>query len=86
MLLILNVFSQQLNVLGDGRITEWKEYYKLDAINGFLDYLANKYEFVELETLPEKTVEDREMRVVKVCKGGCGSKKAVWIDGGIHAR
>merc|ERR1711872_1121717 len=26
------------------------------------------------------------MRVVKVCKGGCGSKKAVWIDGGIHAR
>merc|ERR1712098_112035 len=25
-------------------------------------------------------------RVVKVCKGGCGSKPAVWIDGGIHAR
>ena len=24
--------------------------------------------------------------MAKVCKGGCGNKKAVWIDGGIHAR
>jgi hypothetical protein len=22
----------------------------------------------------------------QVCTGGCGNKKAVWIDGGIHAR
>jgi len=26
------------------------------------------------------------MRVIRVCKGICGNKKAVWIDGGIHAR
>ena len=26
------------------------------------------------------------MIIAKVCKGGCGSKPAMWIDGGIHAR
>ena len=26
------------------------------------------------------------MRVLKLCVGGCGSKPAIWIDGGIHAR
>ena len=26
------------------------------------------------------------MRIVRVCRGGCGAKPAVWIDGGIHAR
>ena len=24
--------------------------------------------------------------VCQVCKGGCGSKPAMWIDSGIHAR
>lgn len=26
------------------------------------------------------------MIIAKVCKGGCGNKPAMWIDGGIHAR
>ena len=26
------------------------------------------------------------MRLMKICKGGCGNKPAMWIDGGIHAR
>ena len=26
------------------------------------------------------------MIIAKVCKGECGSKPAMWIDGGIHAR
>ena len=26
------------------------------------------------------------MILAKVCKGECGSKPAMWIDGGIHAR
>ena len=33
-----------------------------------------------------QSYEGRDIRVAKVCKGGCGNKKAVWIDGGIHAR
>ena len=26
------------------------------------------------------------VQVLKVCRGGCGNKPAMWIDGGIHAR
>ena len=26
------------------------------------------------------------MNCVKVCRGGCGGKPAMWIDGNIHAR
>ena len=89
LLVVFQIFCHQLVVeaqAADGRITEWKEYYKLEAIEKFVDYLANKHDFINLEMLPEKTFEGREMRVVKVCKGGCGTKKAVWIDGGIHPR
>ena len=30
--------------------------------------------------------EGREIRVVKICKGGCGNKPAMYIQGGTHAR
>ena len=33
-----------------------------------------------------KSGEGRDMRLAKLCKGECGSKPAIWIDGGIHAR
>ena len=33
-----------------------------------------------------QSYEGRDMRVLKVCRGGCGNKPAMWIDGGIHAR
>ena len=32
------------------------------------------------------SLTDQTMRVVKVCKGGCDNKPAMWIDAGIHAR
>jgi len=40
---------------------------------------------VTLETIGD-SYEGETMRVAKVCKGGCGNKPAMWIDGGIHAR
>jgi len=33
-----------------------------------------------------QTFEGQGMIVMKVCKGGCGNKPAMWIDSGIHAR
>jgi len=63
----------------------WTEYHEQDDIESFLDYLANTYDFVEVESIGE-SYEGRPMRVVKVCKNGCGNKPAMWIDGGIHAR
>jgi len=63
----------------------WDEYHTLDDMYSYLDYLEATYDFVSTESIGS-TSEGRDMRVAKICKGGCGGKKAVWIDGGIHAR
>jgi len=63
----------------------WTDYHSLEDIYSFLDYLEETYDFVTTEVIGQ-SYEGRDMRVVSVCKGGCGNKPAVWIDGGIHAR
>ena len=63
----------------------WTEYHSQDDVEAYLDYLAATYDFVEVESIGE-SFEGRPMRVIKACKGGCGNKPAMWIDGGIHAR
>ena len=63
----------------------WIKYHSISDMYSYFDYLEKTYDFVSTESIG-KTFEKRDMRVVKVCKHGCGKKKAVWIDGGIHAR
>ena len=64
---------------------DWTEYHSLEDMYTYLDYLEKKYDFVSTEIIG-KSYEGRIMRVAKVCRGTCGSKKAVWLDGCIHAR
>ena len=64
---------------------DWNEYHSQDDIETYLDYLASTYDFVDVESIGQ-SYEGRPMRVIKACKGGCGNKPAMWIDGGIHAR
>jgi len=63
----------------------WTEYHPLEDMYSYLDYLEQEFDFVTTEEIGNSG-EGRVMRVVSVCKGGCGNKPAVWIDGGIHAR
>merc|ERR1712002_423674 len=63
----------------------WDEYHSLDDIYSYFDYLEATFDFVSTEVIGQ-SYEGRDMRVVSVCRGGCGEKKVVWIDGGIHAR
>jgi len=63
----------------------WTEYHTLDDMYTYLDYLEQNFDFVSTEIVGQSG-EGRDIRVARVCKGGCGGKKAVWIDGGIHAR
>jgi len=63
----------------------WDEYHTLEDIYSYYDYLEQTFDFVSTEIIGQ-SYEGRDLRVVKVCKGECGGKKAVWIDGGIHAR
>ena len=43
----------------------WTEYHNQDDVESFLDYLAETYDFVEVESIGE-SFEGRPMRVVKV--------------------
>lgn len=43
----------------------WTKYHSQDDIETFLDYLAETYDFVEVEKIGE-SYEGRPMRVIKV--------------------
>merc|ERR1712172_438574 len=64
---------------------DWTSYHPIEEIYGWFDYLETTYDFCETEIIGQ-TYEGQNMIVMKVCKGGCGNKPAMWIDSGIHAR
>merc|ERR1712002_955087 len=64
---------------------DWSSYHAMEDIYGWLDYLEATFDFVETEVIGQSH-EGQEMIVLKVCRGGCGNKPAMWIDSGIHAR
>jgi len=68
-----------------GHSMDWISYHALEEIYEWFDYLETNFEFCETEVIGE-TYEGQEMKVMKVCKGGCGNKPTMWIDSGIHAR
>lgn len=50
-------------------------------ISLWLDEVAASSEFAETEVIG-KSYEGRDMKIIKICQGGCGHKPAVWLDGG----
>jgi len=68
-----------------GHSMDWTSYHPLEDIYGWFDYLETTYDFIETESIGQ-SYEGQEMVVLKVCRGGCGNKPAMWIDSGIHAR
>merc|ERR1712236_197923 len=58
----------------------WTEYHPLEDMYTYLDYLEAEFDFVTTEEIG-LSGEGRPMRVAKICRGECGSKPAVWIDG-----
>jgi len=68
-----------------GHSMDWTSYHPLEDMHGYLDYLESTYDFVTIESIGN-SYDGSDMRIAKVCKGGCGNKPAMWFDGGIHAR
>jgi len=64
---------------------DWTSYHPIEDMYSYLDYLESTFDFVTTESIGQ-SYEGTEMRLAKVCRGGCGNKPAMWIDGGIHAR
>jgi len=64
---------------------DWTSYHAIEDMYGWFEYLESKYDFCQTENIG-KSHEGTDMIVMKVCKGGCGNKPAMWVDSGIHAR
>lgn len=65
---------------------DWNSYHRLEDIYGYLNYLADSYpNLVQLVSIGS-SYEGRPLYVVRVSSSSSGSKPAVWVDGGIHAR
>ena len=68
-----------------GHNMDWEDWHTMADMYTYLNYLEQTYTWVTTQTIGQ-SFEGQEMRVVEVCRGGCGSKPGMWIDGGIHAR
>jgi len=77
--------SPQKDEVNPRHAMTWDAYHPLEDMYSYLDYLEETYDFVTTEVIGQ-SYEQRDMRVISICRGGCGNKPAVWIDGGIHAR
>ncbi|XP_046673648.1 carboxypeptidase B-like [Homalodisca vitripennis] len=78
--------EDELNLVGrKGHRMTWQYYHRLEDIHGYMDYLAQTYpNLVSVQTIGN-SVEGRPLKVIKISSGEPNSK-AVWIDGGTHAR
>merc|ERR1712183_1256924 len=83
--LIEKVPMKKGNMSKSGHSMDWDDYHPIEDMHSYLDYVEETFDFVSTESIG-KSYEGSDMRIVKVCKGGCGNKPAMWIDGGIHAR
>ncbi|KAJ0174575.1 hypothetical protein K1T71_009683 [Dendrolimus kikuchii] len=68
-----------------GRIMDWKNYYRLDIIYAFMDQLTSEYPYLCSVQVIGKSVEGRDIRLLKISNGKAGNK-GVWLDGSIHPR
>lgn len=64
---------------------DWSSYHSLDDIYDYYSYLESTYNFTSVESIGQSH-EGEEMLLLKVCRGGCGNKPAMWLDSGVHAR
>ena len=70
-----------------GHSMDWTAYHPIEDIYSYWDYLEATYDWISTETIGQ-SYEGTDMRLLKVCRdsAGCGTKPAMWFDGGIHAR
>ncbi|KAK4007992.1 hypothetical protein OUZ56_013151 [Daphnia magna] len=69
-----------------GHKMDWNSYHRVDDIYGYLNYLADTYpRLVQLVSVGS-SYEGRPLYVVRISSSSSGTKPAIWIDGGIHAR
>lgn len=83
--LCCTIQTKQDKIFDVGHRMTWSAYHRLADIHGYLDYLAITYPSLCTVQTIGSSVQGREIKVLKISNGQAGNK-AVWIDGGIHAR
>jgi len=70
-----------------GHNLTFERYHKVDDIYKYIDHLSQEYpDIVEIETIG-KSHENVPLRVIRIkLDRNSTDTKAIWIDGGIHAR
>jgi len=77
-----NIHQRCIKILPSGYKMNWNAYFKFDAISEFLDHIASSHpEICSLQTIG-KTIEGREIKLIKISSGGDKKKPAVFIEGG----
>lgn len=84
---MLDAVPMVKGTLRAGHSMDWTAYHPLEDMYSYWDYLEATYDWVSTESIG-KSYEGVDMRLLKVCKtsSGCGTRPAMWFDGGIHAR
>merc|ERR1712117_936832 len=60
---------------------DWDDYHDLATMYEYLDYLEGISEFsLTTETIGQ-SYEGTDLRIAKICRGGCGNKPAMYIEG-----
>ncbi|KAJ8951569.1 hypothetical protein NQ318_020446 [Aromia moschata] len=68
-----------------GHRLTWNSYHRMDDVLDYLQFAATTYpDLVTLKTIGN-SVQGRPIKLVKISNGNPGNK-AIWVDGGIHAR
>ncbi|KAF4524148.1 hypothetical protein B566_EDAN012153 [Ephemera danica] len=83
--------SEEDQALADrkGYRMTWQSYHPLQDIHDYIDYLAQTYPDICSVTTIGSSVEGRPLKVLRISsrkQSASGSRPAIWIDGGIHAR
>lgn len=63
----------------------WSAYHRLADIHNYLDYLVVTYPSLCTVQTIGSSVQGRPIKLLKISNGKPGNK-AVWMDGGVHAR
>ncbi|XP_046405867.1 carboxypeptidase B-like [Ischnura elegans] len=83
------VISEEEMLLLEGRKGHrmtWHSYHRISDLHGYLDFLAQTYPQLCSVITIGNSVEGRPLKVLKISPPGSTGQKAIWIDGGIHAR
>ncbi|CAO1387518.1 unnamed protein product [Diamesa serratosioi] len=69
----------------NGHLMTWTSYHRLSDIHGYLEYLAKTYpDLCSVQEIGKSNL-GKSLKVLRISNGN-PSNKAIWIDGGIHAR